>query len=114
MPTPRSIALALLLAPAAAAPAAAATCNLTVLGAHVIDDEPCTATRGRGVTRVAVGGGDAIVIRGSTMSGRLLGRPPVQGRPIGPRAALGTVVRSSDSDDRTCWFGQKATLCLEP
>lgn len=112
MTTPRSAALAAILC-LAAGPGFAATCHMTVKGVPVIDDQTCTvAGRGRDV-RVAVGAEDAIRISRSFMSGRFLVRGARDGRLRRIGVSYGQVVTSSDSDDKTCYFNQKATLCVD-
>ena len=112
----RSAALGLAAGVAAgfAGPAAAATCNLTVLGAHVLDDAACSVATARGVTRIAVADGSALLIRRSTMSARLAGDVPTGPRVRRRFASYGQVVVTDDADDRRCYFNQKATLCVEP
>ncbi len=113
MPTIRTAALALALTGLAAGPALAATCNLTVLGASVLDDATCTLAQGRGLTRVDLPGG-TIVIRRSVMSARLAADP---GAPRPGRARLsryGQVTTSNGAGDKTCYFNQRAVLCVEP
>jgi hypothetical protein len=102
----------LLCAPGASA--LAATCHMTVQGVPVIDDQDCTsAGRGRNVV-ITTEGGDAIRIRRSIMSGRLMARRPGDGRLRRVPVSYGLVVTSNDSDEKTCYFNQKATLCLDP
>ena len=113
MTTTRSAALAIAMVCLAAGPASAATCNLTVLGAHVLDDASCTVVRERGVTRVLVDDGSAVVIRRSTMSARLANDPLAARRGRRAYAGYGQVVVTNDSDDKRCYFNQKATLCVD-
>jgi hypothetical protein len=108
----RSAALAILLIGCSGAPALAATCNLTVLGASVFDDATCTVTAGRGGTTVAVEGGSVIRIRRTTMTARFAADPQAPRR--GVTASYGKVVVSDNTDDKTCYFNQKAVLCVEP
>lgn len=112
MLTNRSAALAVVLFGLTGTPLLAATCNLTVEGAHVVDDATCTVTAGRGITRAMVEGGSTIEVRRSIMSARLVEDPlPIRHR---RRAtSYGQVVTSDDADDRTCYFNQKAVLCVE-
>ena len=113
MTTLHSAALAALLC-LAAGPGFAATCHLTVQGVPVIDDRTCTsAGRGRDI-RVAVEGEDLIRIRRSVMSGRFVVRGSRDGRLRRIGVSYGQVVTSTDSDDKTCYFNQKATLCIDP
>lgn len=113
MTTTRSAALAIAMACLAAGPASAATCNLTVLGTHVIDDASCMVVRGRGVTRVLVDDGSAVVVRRSTMSARVAGDPLATRRGRRAYAGYGRVVVTDDTDGRRCYFNQKATLCVD-
>ena len=114
MTNPRSAALASLLC-LAAGPAVAATCHMTVQGVPVIDDEGCTATGRRGDVRVVVGAVDTIRIRGSIMSGSFTARRPSDGRLRRVRVSYGQVVSSTgDSDDKACYFNERATLCVDP
>ncbi len=113
MTTTNAAALASLLC-LLAGPGSAATCHMTVQGVPVIDDRDCTATGGRGGIRVDVGGEDTIRIRRSTMSGRFVARRPSDGRLRRVFVSYGQVVVSNDSDEKTCYFNQKATLCVDP
>ena len=113
MTTTRSAALASVLC-LLAGPAFAATCHMTVQGVPVIDDRDCTATGRRGDVRVTVGGEDVIRIRRSVMSGRFVARRSSDGRLSRVFASYGSVVVSDDSDDKTCYFNQRATLCVDP
>ena len=108
----RTVALAMMLIGLAEQPARAATCNLTVMGAQVLYDAVCTATATRGITRVAVEDGSAITIRGLAMSARLAGEQ-VSTRRRHKGTSLGDVVTSDNLDDKICYFGQKAVLCVE-
>ena len=109
----RSAALASLLS-LAAGPALAATCHMTVQGVPVIDDQTCAATGRRGDVRVAVGAEDTIRIRRGVMSGRFVARRP-DGRLRRVLVSYGSVVSSTiDSDDKACYFNQRATLCIDP
>ena len=113
MLTSRTIALAMTLTGLTTTPAPAATCNLTIVGAHVIDDTACTVTDGKGSTRIAVEDGSTIEIRRSLMSARLAADPSPAGRRR--RATFyGRVVTSDSADDRTCYFNNRAVLCVEP
>ena len=111
--TTRTAALALIPL-LAGGPAFAATCHMTVQGVPVIDDQDCTAAGPRGNVRVADAAGDVVRIRRSTMSGRFIVRR--RGDPRLHRIAVsyGQIVASDDSDDKTCYFNQKATLCIDP
>ena len=114
MTTTRSAALASLLC-LAAGPGFAATCHMTVQGVPVIDDRECTATGRAADVRVAIGAEDTIQIRRSTMSGRFVARRPTDGRLRRIFVSYGRVVSSTiDSDDKACYFNQKATLCIDP
>lgn len=113
MPTMRTAALAVALAGLACGPALAATCNLTVLGTSVLDDEACAVSTARGVTTVSVGTGGTIRIRRSIMSARLPGAAPSGRRSRSGTTSFGQVVTSSEADDKTCYFNQKAVLCVE-
>ena len=112
MTTTRRTALAALLC-LAAAPASAATCHMTVQGLPVIDDQDCSSAIGRGNVTVTDASGDAITITRASMIGRFVTRRP-DGRPGRVRVSYGRVVASKDSDDKTCYFNEKATLCLDP
>lgn len=112
MLTTRSAALAALVIGSSGAPALAATCNLTVIGAPVIDDATCTVAVGRGgtTTVAAIEGGSTVLIRHMIMSVRLAGDPSLTRR----RArSFGRVVPSDAADDKTCYFNQKAVFCVE-
>ncbi len=113
MTTTRSAALGSLLC-LLAGPGFAATCHMTVEGVPVIDDGDCTAIRRGGDVRVTVGGEDTIRIRRGVMSGRFVARRPSDGRLRRVVASYGPVVVSNDSDDKTCYFNEKATLCVDP
>lgn len=114
MPTTHAAALASILC-LAAGPALAATCHMTVQGVPVIDDQACTATGRRGDMRVSVGTEDTVRIRRGIMSGRFLARRRSDGRLRRIVVSYGQVVSSSvDSDDKACYFNQKATLCVDP
>ena len=113
MLTSRSAALAAVVSALAGGPAPAATCNLTVQGAPVLDDASCTVTSGRATTSVVVDNGGRILIRRSIMSARLADYPVPAGRRRGAYASFGSVIASDDADDRTCYFNQKAVLCVE-
>ena len=113
MPMIRSIALAVALAGPACGPALAATCSLTVLGTSVLDDEACAVGTAGGVTTVSVGTGGTIRIRRSLMSASLPGGGTPPGRRRAGTTSFGRVVTSSEGDDKTCYFNQKAVLCVE-
>jgi hypothetical protein len=108
----RSAALAMILIGCSGAPALAATCNLTVLGASVFDDATCAVTAGRGGTTVAVEGGSTIRIRRTMMSARFAATSQAPRRRL--TVSYGKVVVSDKTDDKTCYFNQKAVLCVEP
>ena len=114
MSTFRTAATALLLSGLAGGPALAATCNLTVLGTSVLDDEACTVSTGRGVTRIAVGTGGTILIRRQTMRVAFPADGTAGPRRHGRSTSYGQVITSGDSDDKTCYFNQRAVLCVEP
>ena len=69
-----------------------------------------------GNATVTLPDGGTITVRRSVMRARLLGRP----RPDGSRRffarSFGLVVVSdaSEGDDKTCFFNQKAVLCVDP
>ena len=110
----RSAAIAVMFAGLACSPALAATCNLTVLGTSVLDDEACTVVTGRGLTRITVGNGGTVVIRRQTMR-VALARDGLAGRRRHVRpTSYGEVITSGESDDKTCYFNQRAVLCVEP
>lgn len=113
MPRSRNAALAAVLSVLAGGPALAATCNLTVQGTTVLDDASCTVTGAKGATSVVVENGGRILIRRSIMSARLANYPIPAGRRRGASASFGPVIASDDADDRTCYFNQKAVLCVE-
>ena len=48
------------------------------------------------------------------MSGRFVARRSSDGRLSRVFASYGSVVVSDDSDDKTCYFNQRATLCVDP
>ena len=48
------------------------------------------------------------------MTGRFITRRPSDGRPHRVVVSYGRVVMSNDSDEKTCYFNEKATLCLDP
>ena len=112
MRTLRSVALTLLLFSACGGPAFAASCNLTIVGASVLDDASCTLTRGRGITEVQAEGGATIDIRRSIMSARLPGSLSAERRHEAS-TRFGQVVTSIDLDGKTCFFNYKAVLCIE-
>ena len=112
MRTPRSAALTILLFSACDGPARAATCNMTIVGASVLDDASCAVTRGRGLTEVQAEGGATINIRRSIMSARLPGDPATGGRHQAS-TRFGEVVTSIDPSGKTCFFNYKAVLCVE-
>ncbi len=109
----RSPVLTILLFGALSGPALAATCNMTVVGANVLDDASCTLTRGRGLAEVQVEGGGTIDIRRSIMSTRFVGNQLSTGRKRQASTLFGQVVTSVDSDNKTCFFNYKAVLCVE-
>lgn len=111
IPSRGAVAAALCLA---ALPASAATCHMTVQGVPVVDDAECRSAGRAGDVRVAVGREDVVRIRRSIMSGRFLVRRPSDGRLRRVGVSYGQVVTSTDSDDKTCYFNQKATLCVDP
>ena len=113
MLTGRSAALLVLSIGLTGSPAVAATCNLTVQGAHVIDDETCTVTSAKGTTRVAVEDGSTIEIRRSILRARLAGDRSFAGHRRGA-TSYGQVVTADRPNDRICYFGQVAVLCVEP
>ena len=112
MMTTRRAALATLILGFSCAPALAATCNLTIKGATVIDDATCTVAAGRGLTVVAVEGGSTVRIRRMIMSASLAADPALAGRRRGA-TSFGRVVRSDNTDDKICYFNQKAVFCVE-
>ena len=111
--TTRRAALATLILGFSCAPALAATCNLTIKGAPVIDDATCTVAVGRGLTTVAVEGGSTVRIRSMIMSASPAADPAMAGRRR-KATSFGMVVRSDSTDDKTCYFNQKAVFCIEP
>ena len=114
MRTTRNITLMIMLLSACGGPALAATCNLTIVGANILDDASCTVTLRRGVTEVQVEDGSTIAIRRSIMSARLL-KDQFPTRRKGPGStSFGQVVKSVDAADKTCFFNYKAVLCVEP
>ena len=113
MLTSRSVALAIVLMGLAGGRTLAATCHLTVQGASILDDEDCTVSKARGSTKVIVGPYGTILIRGSAMSVQIAGPHAMTRRYRRRHVSLGQVVTSDDSDEKTCYFGQKATLCVE-
>ena len=112
MTTFRRAAIAVLFAGVSCSPVLAATCNLTVLGSSVLDDAACTVSPGRNVTQIAVGTGGTILIRRQTMRVALPG-DGLSGRRHPATISYGQVIRSNDSDDKTCYFNQRAVLCVE-
>ncbi len=108
----RSAALTILLVATGGGPALAATCNMTIVGAGVLDDATCAVTRGRGFTEVQAEGGATIDIRRSVMSARLPGRQST-GRRHQASTLFGQVVTSIHPDGKTCFFNYKAVLCVE-
>lgn len=111
----RNIALALALTTITAQPAFAETCNLTVLGRQVLDDEPCTvSTRGRAV-EILQEGAVSMIVRGSVLQTNLAGAEDLALRHRRRRGftSLGQVVKSNTNDDKVCYFNQRATLCIE-
>jgi hypothetical protein len=114
MTTTRGAALAFTLACLAAGPASAATCHMTVQGVPVIDDRDCAVSGRAGDVTITVGAEDAIRVRRAAMSGRFVARRPGDGRLRRVFVRYGQVVVSRDSDDKTCYFNQRATLCVDP
>ena len=108
----QSAALTILLFGTCGGPALAATCNLTIVGASVLDDASCAVTRGRGFTEVQAEGGATIDVRRSVMSARLPGHLPT-GRSRQGSTRFGQVVTSVDPDGKTCFFNYKAVLCVQ-
>ncbi len=113
MTTTRSAALATLLC-LGAGPGFAATCHMTVQGVPVIDDQDCSSAGRPGNVVVTDATGDAIRIRGAAMSGRFVARRPSDGRTRPVVVSYGRVVTSRDADEKTCYFNERATLCLDP
>lgn len=111
----RTVALALAIGATAAQPAFAETCNLTVLGRQVLDDEPCSVrTHGRAV-EVIQGNAVSMIVRGSVLRTNLADAEDLAPRHRRRRGftSLGLVVKSDTSDDKVCYFNQKATLCID-
>lgn len=113
MRTIRNTVLTILLFGALSGPALAATCNMTVVGANVLDDASCTLTRGRGLTEVQVESGGTIDIRRSIMRSRLVGDQLSSGRKRQASTLFGQVVTSVDPANKTCFFNYKVVLCVE-
>ena len=114
MRTTRKITLLIMLFSACSGPALAATCNMTIVGANVLDDAACTMMLRRGVTEVQVEDGSAITIRRSIMSARLIKDQFSTRRKGLVSTSFGQVVKSVDAADKTCFFNYKAVLCIEP
>lgn len=114
MLTLRHAAMALILA-IAAGPAFAETCNLTVTGRTVLDDEPCTVSTRGGAVVVRQGNIAIISIRRSILRTRLLADriSLATGRKRRGLRSFGLVVKSDSQNDKVCYFNQKATLCIE-
>ncbi|MGI3903344.1 MAG: hypothetical protein ACRYGP_13155 [Janthinobacterium lividum] len=113
MMTTRRAALATLILGFSCAPALAATCNLTIKGALVIDDATCTVSVGRGLTTAEIEGGSTVTIRRMMMSASPAADPALSGRRR-KATSFGMVVRSDRTDDKVCYFNQKAVFCVEP
>ena len=115
MPTTRYAVLAIMLAATAAQPALAGTCNFTVNGRLMLDDEPCTANNRGGVLRIEAGNAGTIVIRRSILSAGIADDtfPLRHNAKRNELKSFGLVVKSDGNDDKVCYFHQKATLCME-
>ncbi len=113
MLTSRSVAIAIVLMGLAGGRTLAATCHLTVQGASILDDEDCTVSKARGSTKVFVAQYGTILVRGSAMSVQIAGPQSTSRRYRRRHVSLGQVLISDDSDEKSCYFGQKATLCVE-
>ncbi len=107
-------ALAITLIGVIGGPSLAATCNMTVMGASVLDDASCSVMQGRALTEVQVEHGGTVDIRRSTMSARLSGDDITTGRRRKAATSYGQVVTSVDADNKTCYANIKAVLCVEP
>ena len=107
-------ALALSLSGCALETAAAGTCNVTVQGAKILDDEPCTIRDHGNLLAIGQGTAGRIVVRGSVLRASLpgLGLPRLRGARRSGLRSFGVVVRSN-SDDKLCFFNQKITVCVE-
>lgn len=111
----RSLALALALGAVAAQPALAETCNLTVLGRKVLDDEPCMVRAHGRTVEIVQDGGVSAIVRRSVLRINLAGAEDLTPRHRKRRGfrSFGLVVKSDTRDDKVCYFNQKATLCIE-
>ena len=114
MLTTRNTTLAILAIIVTGGPCLAATCNMTVMGASVLDDVSCSVIAGRGMTEVQVATGGTIDIRRSTMSVRPVGYRLTTGRIRNAQRSYGQVLTSVDGDNKTCYANSKAVLCVEP
>ena len=111
--TTRRAALAALLC-LAGGPAFAATCHMTVQGVPVIDDLDCSVAGRGGDVTVTDEAGDTIRVRRSTMSARFALPTPAEARRRRGFASYGRIIASRDSDDKACYYNQRATLCIDP
>lgn len=107
-------ALALILSSVALDTAAAGTCNVTVQGAKIVDDEPCTIRNHGNLLAIDRGAAGRIVVRGSVLRANFTGQgtPRVRGAGRSGLISFGVVVRST-SDDKLCFFNQKITACVD-
>ena len=113
MTTTRSAALAAILC-LAGGHAFAAGCHMTVQGVPVIDDQACSAAGRGGDVTVTDEAGDTIRVRRSTMSARFAPRGPAEARRRRDVVSYGRIIASGGSGDKTCYYNQKATLCIDP
>ena len=107
-------ALPLLLSALALEAAAAGTCNVTVQGAKIVDDEPCTIRDHGNLLAIDQGAAGRIVVRSSILRASFTGQglPRLRGSRRSGLTSYGVVVRSS-SDDKLCFFNQKITVCVD-
>ncbi len=113
MPILRHVAFAAILTSVTVQPTLAQTCNLTIGGSRILDDEACTVSRGKSGTRITVGSGGTIALRRSRLSLSLPNEPVrfQRGKRRGP-TSYGRVT-SYSNDGKTCSFNQKLVLCIE-
>ncbi len=115
MLTTRHAALAIMLMTIATQPALAETCNLTLNGRPLLEDAACTVTsRGR-IVSTDQGETITIEIRRSILRADIAENRHLswhRDKHYGLRS-FGRVVKSNDLDDKTCFFNQHITLCID-
>ena len=115
MRTTRHGVLTILVMAAAVHPAFAETCNLTIQGRKILDDESCTVGHRAGVLTLRQENGGTVVVRRSTLLTDVapIGSRKVRNSGRSGLRSLGLIVKSDNLVEKVCFFNQNATFCVE-